>query len=1250
MASPLLILWIDVQNNILLSGWESASTATLPSLKQGDSVQIEVHTVRSSNGGAYMVEVEIPQTSTLKMAIGRNEQKPSDGYLTVSYLGDSVQIPTSSTQTQVNTLINGLASITAAGGVVVTIVNGSTYRVSFNQIGARSDIACDAVNLRPTCSVSSRKIVTGSSTAREVQHIKPKVIPIAYNDVFVDAVEPTIIKTNPSAAITRFSISPQPKYGSFFISNGTLSTGSISISATAPEIMDALEVAGLSDFNEVPVNNVYSVIKVGPFDWDITLVSGTIETLTAYDVGLIGFKSKTGIINLNNVEVEDFLAGAASASAMLELELSDDNSVQTIYQGTILVVNDLIDYQTYSPTQLPSLINDAPTDNVLYGRKNNAWSPVILDGNNIPDYDNGITYTVGNQVYFQGKLYRMITAVGGAGYDPVAYPSYWESLSGSNPDLSGYLTKAGNLSGLSSTLDARTNIGLGRENTVYFNGIHAVNLSETKETTIVAGGINVYDIDAGYFSINPITGLRFPDGTTQTTASTTPNLSLYATLESPALTGSPTAPTPSAGDNDTSIATTAFVNTALAGATVSSTTAVLAQVRNVTGSTLTKGSVVYINGAVSNKATVALARANAESTSSQAYGIVQNDISTNNNGYVVIGGIISNINTNSFVAGTALYLSPDVAGEFTSTKPSAPNHLVYIGVVAYQHQNQGTIQLRISNGFELNELHDVAINGKTNKDLVSYEQSTNLWKNKSAATLGLAELSGANFGGSVSTSGATTTTQLSVTQTGTGKGLEILNYGSNTALYINSTGLGNRLHIAGSNSFLINRYGKVGIGYGDGSSLQESLEVGGYATCYQPSQAFAKTKNTLVATVGFVREVAVPQVITATGGSYDPYSFTNYSTVVRVSEPSDVSIQLPQDNYGAEISIGTKIVFIQVDSGRMSFFPSNGNDVQSAGGKYISKEQFSVVTAIKTDVSQWVIFGDLIATEFPPYGTLLSAGCIADSGNDALGTYYSGNWIYNGVYSDGVGGSYEAIIDYNTGGCYYPAGWVYYSNSTPSFYEWEFYGQSGSLEYGASVNSEVSDGSGGSYTDNYFDYIINDGHVIASMDDGVDNYVYRFDFATNAGIEYTYPIGGTYISEGCIIVNRTDANGIYWNNVPAIRTYYTDGYGGQYTVIEIDENNICGSMPMGYTITASNTPLTFEHLDCGGDPISQVYAVYHEEVYYSDNSNTIESATSTNYTLTQDEIFQTCPEGASDTRTWYFDGVDGYYTILELGE
>lgn len=232
-------------------------------------------------------------------------------------------------------------------------------------------------------------------------------------------------------------------------------------------------------------------------------------------------------------------------------------------------------------------------------------------------------------------------------------------------------------------------------------------------------------------------------------------LGLKADLASPAFTGNPLAPTASTADNSTSLATTAFVQQELAAGTGISK-AVIATVRNETGSTLAKGTVVYINGGVSNKAKVALAQANAESTSSTTYGLLQDAISTNNNGTAVISGIISGIDTSAFVAGTMLYLSPTTAGELTSTKPSAPNHLVSIGVVTYQHANQGAIQLRIANGFELSEIHDVAISSPANNNFLVYETSSTLWKNKSASTLGIAELSGATFTGKISATQSTT--------------------------------------------------------------------------------------------------------------------------------------------------------------------------------------------------------------------------------------------------------------------------------------------------------------------------------------------------------------------------------------------------------------------------------------------------------------------------------------------------------------
>ena len=127
---------------------------------------------------------------------------------------------------------------------------------------------------------------------------------------------------------------------------------------------------------------------------------------------------------------------------------------------------------------------------------------------------------------------------------------------------------------------------------------------------------------------------------------------------------------------------------------------VIAQIRNETGATLSKGTVVYISGASGNKATVSKAISNSDTTSAQTFGVVFADISNNNNGYAILSGDISGLDTSAYAAGTQLYLSSSTAGGVTSTKQYAPNHLVYIGVVTRSHVNQGSIEVRIQNGYE----------------------------------------------------------------------------------------------------------------------------------------------------------------------------------------------------------------------------------------------------------------------------------------------------------------------------------------------------------------------------------------------------------------------------------------------------------------------------------------------------------------------------------------------------------------------
>lgn len=218
------------------------------------------------------------------------------------------------------------------------------------------------------------------------------------------------------------------------------------------------------------------------------------------------------------------------------------------------------------------------------------------------------------------------------------------------------------------------------------------------------------------------------DGVDYNTDWVTLNLSGYAPLNSPLFTGDPRGPTAALGDNDTSLATTAFVQQELASGTAVAKNLEV-YVRNQTGSTLAAGAIVYINGATGNRPTVTLAQANNDANSAQTMGFVKASIANNGFGYVIVRGEVENLDTSALTEGVQLYLSPTTAGAWTTTKPSAPQHLVYVGIVIRSHPTQGVILVAVQNGYELNELHDVAISSPTNGQVLKYNSSTGLWVN-----------------------------------------------------------------------------------------------------------------------------------------------------------------------------------------------------------------------------------------------------------------------------------------------------------------------------------------------------------------------------------------------------------------------------------------------------------------------------------------------------------------------------------------
>jgi hypothetical protein len=180
---------------------------------------------------------------------------------------------------------------------------------------------------------------------------------------------------------------------------------------------------------------------------------------------------------------------------------------------------------------------------------------------------------------------------------------------------------------------------------------------------------------------------------------------------------------------DGSVTVTTTGSTAdLSVAVAASTTNVICLVRNTTGATLTKGTAVYISGATGQNPTVSKALATSDATSAQTLGLMTADLANNSNGYVTIIGLIANMNTSAYTDGEQLYLSPTTAGTLTATKPHAPDHLVYMAVVEHAHPTQGKLFVKVQNGYEMDELHNVSAQNPTNGQVLIYNESTSLWE------------------------------------------------------------------------------------------------------------------------------------------------------------------------------------------------------------------------------------------------------------------------------------------------------------------------------------------------------------------------------------------------------------------------------------------------------------------------------------------------------------------------------------------
>lgn len=411
MSTQYTPIWINPFLNKVYAGWQNSQDAPSFVFKQGDKQQIELFLVKPSVVGGQDV-LPFPDGCTIRLAIGRVDNPAIDGTMLIAFGGDTTtELAHNASASDIETALNALPSVVSAGGVTVQSISETTFQITFDSVGTQFSPVIDTSGLVPTCGSKVIEARAGSATAKAVYIIKVYQSVSVYQNIWEDSPDPAlsveVLATNRTKRVT---ISPIPLSGSWSLT-------------TTPDIQTLVEEAG--NTNNVPTYWTQTVTERltafadsfknadGDDIWQMNvlrndLTSWDFSVKTNYDIpvnytmpftvsgNFIKFPSKVGTIDLNTLEVEYLLNGAASASAMMEIEVERSTGEKwTVLQIPCTIVNDLIDQSSYTLSTLEEPVGEAPQDGSLYARRDGGWVSFTEEDNQ------GITQAAGDARYAQ---------------------------------------------------------------------------------------------------------------------------------------------------------------------------------------------------------------------------------------------------------------------------------------------------------------------------------------------------------------------------------------------------------------------------------------------------------------------------------------------------------------------------------------------------------------------------------------------------------------------------------------------------------------------------------------------------------------------------------------------------------------------------------------------------------------------------------------------------------------------------------
>lgn len=363
MAST-LDLYIDTSSGQLIEGG-SVLGGSLPTLTRNDTYTLRLRLLQKLANGSYD---DITTTgSNLKVGIGTIEQEPSAGSFKLSINGTtSSAIEYNATAISVYNAISNNVSTVALYGAG----DYGSYLLTATQPNTAMSFGSDSFTLFPTSSVliSTRRNPATSVQAQQI--VKLVRNPIVYSDTF------TTTTTAGQIALTKLSdgsttqnetyeltVGDLVRGGSFALVFGSNSTTGIPLFTSAVSVQTAIS----SGISTVTAN--CSVQDNGKQGYIISFTGrlGLTNIVTALALDATGIQFtplKQTTLTINTAEVEDAFADTSenSITPTIEIELTEDGTPKTIYQGAITLRKDLITAGSTIPGARDSYYTKTETD------------------------------------------------------------------------------------------------------------------------------------------------------------------------------------------------------------------------------------------------------------------------------------------------------------------------------------------------------------------------------------------------------------------------------------------------------------------------------------------------------------------------------------------------------------------------------------------------------------------------------------------------------------------------------------------------------------------------------------------------------------------------------------------------------------------------------------------------------------------------------------------------------------------------